>query len=94
MSRESGHIVPYRTFVLVWAALLILTGITIAVSRIDTGPFHVWAALGIASVKSGLVIFYFMHMKYEKLYYKVYLFVTLVILAAFIGLTFTDVLYR
>lgn len=94
MSRESGHIIPYRIFIFVWLALLVLTAVTIAVSRVHLGAFNVWVALGIASAKSALVIFFFMHMKYEKLYYKVYLFVTLVILAVFIGLTFTDVLYR
>lgn len=94
MSQDSGHIVPYGTFVVIYAALLVLTVITVGVSRIDLGVFNVWIALGVASFKSGLVIFYFMHMKYERLYYRVYLFVTLVILAIFIGLTFTDIRYR
>lgn len=94
MSRETGHIIPYRTFVTVWAALLALTAITVAVSRVHLGALNVWAALAIASTKAALVIFYFMHMKYERLYYKVYMFVTLLILAIFIGLTFTDILYR
>lgn len=94
MSQDSGHIVPYGTFVVIYAALLVLTVITVGVSRIDLGVLNVWIALGVASFKSGLVIFYFMHMKYERLYYRVYLFVTLVILAIFIGLTFTDIRYR
>lgn len=94
MSRESGHIVPFRIFALVWGTLLTLTAITVAVSQVHLGPLNVWVALVIASIKSGLVIFFFMHMKYEKFYYKVYMFLTLVILAAFIGLTFTDVIYR
>lgn len=94
MAAPTVHIVPYRIFVLVWLVLLVLTGVTIAVSRIHLGAWNVWAALGIASIKSGLVIFFFMHMKFEHLYYKAYLFLTLVILAIFIGLTFTDVLYR
>ncbi len=94
MSEQSGHIVPYRTFIFVWLALLALTGITVAVSRIHLGALNVWAALGIASLKSGLVIFIFMHMKYEKPLLKIFLFLALVILAIFIGLTFADVLYR
>lgn len=94
MSRESGHIVPFRTFILIWVALLALTAVTVAVSKVHLGALNIWVALAIASVKSGLVIFFFMHMKYEKFYYKVYMFLTLIILAVFIGLTFTDVIYR
>jgi cytochrome c oxidase subunit IV len=94
MSESSGHVVPYRTFVLTWLGLIVLTGITIAVSLLDFGVLNVWIALGIASTKAGLVIFIFMHMKYERLYYRVYMFITLVILAIFIGLTFADVYYR
>jgi cytochrome c oxidase subunit 4 len=91
---EQGHIVPYRTFVGVWLALLALTGVTVAVSRIHLGAFNVWAALGIASVKAALVIFFFMHMRHERPVLKGFLLLTLVILAIFIGLTFADVLYR
>ena len=91
---ESTHIVPIRTFIVIWILLLILTATTVAVSRIHLGPLHVWAALGIASVKSGLVIYYFMHLKYEHLVFKFFLAITLVMLAIFIGMTFTDVLYR
>jgi len=86
--------VSYRTFILVWAALVTLTGITVAVSRIHLGALHVWAALIIASIKSGLVIFIFMHLKQESRLFKTGLLVMLVILAIFVGLTFTDILYR
>ena len=94
MAGQTVHIVPYRVFVIVWLVLLVLTGVTVAVSQVHLGALNIWVALAIASIKSGLVIFFFMHMKFEHLYYKVYLFLTLVILAIFIGLTFTDVLYR
>jgi cytochrome c oxidase subunit 4 len=92
---ESEHpVVPYRTFIAVWAALLVLTAVTVTVSRIHLGPLNIWVALGIASVKSALVIFFFMHLKYERLLFKCFLLVALVTLAVFIGMTFFDVLYR
>lgn len=94
MSEHKHEPVPYRTFVLVWVALVVLTAITVVVSRIELGPLHVWAALGIASIKSGLVIFIFMHLKQESLLFKIGLLILLVILAIFIGLNFTDILYR
>lgn len=88
------HIVSYKTFVLVWLALVALTILTVIVSRIELGALHVWAALGIASIKSALVIAFFMHLKYESRFLRVALLVALVTLAIFMGLTFVDTLYR
>jgi cytochrome c oxidase subunit 4 len=94
MNDQAHAAVPYRTFVIVWALLLVLTATTVAVSRIHLGALNIWAALGIASLKSALVIFFFMHLKYERLLFKLFLLGALVTLATFIGLTFFDVLYR
>lgn len=91
---EPHPIVSYRTHALVWLALLVLTAATVLVSRVDLGAWHVWAALLIASVKSALVIAFFMHMKYENLAFKLCLLAALLTLAVFIGFTFFDVLYR
>lgn len=94
MSSESSHIVPYRTFILIWIALLILTGVTVGVAQIDLGALNVWVALAIACCKSALVVFIFMHLKYEQRLFKLSLLAALIILAVFIGITFIDVLYR
>ena len=95
MTEQEHPIVPYRTFVVAWLLLLLLTTVTVAVSRVHLGPLNIWAALGIAAVKSALVIFFFMHLGYEKLQaFRIFLLVTLLILAIFLGFTFFDVLYR
>jgi len=94
MSEQPHTIVSYRTFIFVWLLLLILTATTVVVSRIHLGALNIWAALGIASLKSALVIFFFMHLKEERRVFKISLLVALVTLALFIGLTFFDVLYR
>ena len=94
MSEEHAHIVPYKTFLVIWVALLILTGITVAAAQYNLGPLNIWVALGIATLKAGLVVAVFMHMKYESRLFKLSLFSALAILAIFIGLTFVDVLYR
>lgn len=94
MSEHQHEPVPYRTFILIWGALLVLTGITVAVSRVDLGALNIWVALTVASVKSSLVLLIFMHLKQESILFKIGILVLLVILAVFIGLTFTDVLYR
>jgi cytochrome c oxidase subunit 4 len=95
MTTDSAeHIIGYKKLAAVWVGLLALTTVTVLVSRIDLGAGKVWAALAIACVKSGLVIAFFMHMKYEARLFRIILFVALVTLAVFIGVTFFDVLYR
>jgi len=94
MNEPSHAVVSYRIFIAVWLLLLALTAVTVAVSRVHLGALNIWAALGIASLKSALVIFFFMHLKYEQRIFKIFLLIALVTLALFIGLTFFDVLYR
>lgn len=94
MSEQQNHIVSTKTFVSVWVALLILTAITVAVAKLRLGAFSTLTAIAIASIKAGLVLWFFMHLKYEKRLLKLLLLVPIVTLAVIIGLTFVDVLYR
>ena len=91
---EHEHIVSYKVIIIIWLALLVLTGVTVAVSYVNLGALNIWVALGIASIKSTLVISFFMHMKYERPIFKLCLLAALCVLAIFIGFTFIDVLYR
>ncbi len=91
---HTPHIVSYARLAKVWLALLVLTALTVLITRIELGGYKVLGALTIACLKSGLVITFFMHMKYEGRLLRWLLFVALVTLAIFIGLTFFDVLYR
>jgi cytochrome c oxidase subunit 4 len=61
----SNHIVPLRTYYLVFLTLIVCTAITVAVSFVDLGRFNVLAALGIAILKATLVVLFFMHVKYS-----------------------------
>jgi cytochrome c oxidase subunit 4 len=94
MNDQSHHIVSYSKLAGVWLALLALTALTVAISRLDLGGYKVLAALTVACLKAGLVIAFFMHMQYEGRLLRWLLFLTLVTLAIYIGLTFFDVLYR
>jgi len=94
MNEPQQHIISYAKLTAVWLVLLALTVLTIWVSRLDLGVNRVWGALAIASLKGGLVIAFFMHMKYEGKLLRWLLFVALLTLAIFIGFTFFDVLYR
>jgi cytochrome c oxidase subunit IV len=60
----AAHVVPLGTYLAVFAALMVLTVLTVAASRVDLGMLNTPVALGIAIVKAGLVILFFMHVKY------------------------------
>jgi cytochrome c oxidase subunit IV len=82
----------YLTFVLVWLALVVLTGILVLLSHF--GPrTAVWGLLTISPLKAGLVFYYFMHLKYEGLLLKAVMLVALVTLLIFLTLLFADVAF-
>jgi cytochrome c oxidase subunit 4 len=88
-------LVSYTTYAVVWLALLVLLAATITIARLHLlVKYSVLAPLIIASIKAGLVLTYFMHLKYEGRFLKVMLLVAVAALTAFIALTFTDVWYR
>jgi cytochrome c oxidase subunit IV len=93
--REAKHIVlGYGTYFLIWCGLVILTAVTVFVSGMDLGRLSVYTALCVALVKTGLVLFFFMHLKYEQRLFQVMLLVAVITLTVFIGLTFLDISYR
>ena len=94
MHNHSQHNGAMRQLVAIWGLLLVLTGVTVGIAGLDLGALNIWAALGIATGKASLVIFFFMHLKEEGRVIGISLLVTLATLATFIGLTFFDVLYR
>jgi len=60
----STHVLPTRTYFLIFAMLIALTIITVIVSFIDLGVVNPMVALGIAATKATLVVTYFMHLKF------------------------------
>ena len=87
----SEHIVPLKTNVAVWLALLVLTGVTAGVAFIDLGPFNTIVALVIATCKALLVALIFMHVRYasDKLI-KVVVVSALFFLLLLLGLSLAD----
>ncbi len=94
MKEQEPHIVNTGVFVAVWAALIALTAVTVTVAGLHLGRLSTLTALVIASCKAGLVLWYFMHLKYEHRLFKVMLFVPVVTLTVIIGLTFLDIWFR
>lgn len=91
---NSAGAAGYRTYVYVWIALLLLLAATIAVAKVEFTKYGVIVNLLIASVKAGLVLFFFMHLKDEKWLLKSMLLMVIATLTAVIALFFADVLFR
>ena len=95
MKEQEKHIVvSTKTFVLIWLALLVLTGVTIKAAQMRMGEWSMLANLLIASTKASLVLWFFMHLKYEKTFFKLLFFVPIATITIIIGLTFFDIWYR
>lgn len=88
------HITPKRIYYAIFAALLTLTYVTIAVSRVDLGPFNTVVALTIAVTKAVLVVLFFMHLRYSTRLTKLVVVAGFVWLAILIGLTMSDIATR
>ena len=90
----SEHIVPRKVYFAVFAALIVLTATTTAVSFLDLGPWNTVVALGIAFLKATLVVLFFMHVKYSPRLTQVTIAGGLLWLAIMILLTLSDFMTR
>ena len=55
------HQAPLTAYFVVFGVLMVLTVLTVAVSRVDLGAFNTTVAMTIAIVKATVVILWFMH---------------------------------
>jgi len=61
----AAHVVPSRLYYMIFAALMVLTAVTVGVAFVDLGFLNIVVALGIAVFKATLVVLYFMHVRYS-----------------------------
>jgi cytochrome c oxidase subunit 4 len=84
------HILPLKTYFMVFGALLLLTYVTVQVSIWNLGEISIYVALGVAVIKASLVAGYFMHLKYDTRFHSVILAGSILFLVLFFGFTFID----
>jgi cytochrome c oxidase subunit 4 len=90
----SGHISPRSVYYAIFAALIVLTAITVAVSFVPLGALNFPVAIAIAITKATLVVLFFMHVKYSSRLTKMIVGMALFFLMTMFGLTMTDYLSR
>ncbi|MCF8381256.1 MAG: cytochrome C oxidase subunit IV family protein [Bacteroidales bacterium] len=94
MTEEKHTIVSFKTQILILLALLTMTGISVAVTRIELGTLTVTVALILATIKSSLVLSYYMHLKFDNRIYTIMVVGVVLVISAVIFITFLDYLYR
>jgi len=94
MEHENKHIIPYSTFLIVLGILVILTLVSVSVTRIHLGPLTVFIALFIAALKSSFVLRIFMHLKFESKMLVTMVIAVILIICVVIFITLLDYLYR
>jgi len=95
----TGHAAPHHqaplwAYFLVFFALMILTVVTVAVSRIDLGTLNTGVAMAIAVVKATVVILWFMHVIHSPRLTWIVVISSFLWLAVMFALFFSDYLTR
>ena len=89
------HVVPPSVLLGVYGILVVLTILTVAVTRVDLDKLHlgrlnILAALIIAVVKAAFVVLYFMHLRYDNPFNAVAFISALFFVAVFLGFAIMD----
>jgi cytochrome c oxidase subunit 4 len=85
-----GHVVPVWLLAAVFTALIALTVLTVAASKVDLGNFNLYIALAIAATKASLVVMFFMHLYWDRPFNSMVFVGCLLFVTLFIGITLTD----
>lgn len=90
-SHGLSHVVPIKVLVATGGSLLVLTLVTVLATKIDFGAnINLAIAMAIAVFKATLVILFFMHLRYDRLFHSVVFVAALLAAALFVGFTLMD----
>ncbi|HMF18438.1 MAG TPA: cytochrome C oxidase subunit IV family protein [Gemmataceae bacterium] len=90
----SGPTFQRKTYYYVFGALIALTVLTVGISFLDLGQWHIAAGLTIAVCKAGFVILFFMHLLHSRPLTWLILGTGLFWLAILLALTLSDYVTR
>ena len=86
----SKHIVSPVVYIVIFASLMLGTGITIWAAFQNFGKFNIVIALAIATIKATLVVLYFMHARYSPKRTQLVIVCSVFWLAIMLALTLAD----
>lgn len=86
-----AHTMPIKGLIGVWAALMVLTVLTVSVTSVDLGyTMNLVVAMAIATVKAALVMMFFMHLWWDKKFNVVIFASSFLFVLLFVALTVND----
>lgn len=94
MEKEKQHIVPYKVYFYILLALITLTFMSIGITQINLGGYSVLGALIFSTIKSILVLTWFMHLKFDQPFLRLMVGFVVLVFIALIFITFLDYYYR
>lgn len=94
MAHDGPHIVPKSVLLQVFGALIVLTIITVGAAYVPLGPLNVPVALAIAMTKAGLVVLFFMHLKYDNPVNALTFTIGTIFVVVFVSITLLDTAFR
>jgi cytochrome c oxidase subunit IV len=94
MDSHDTHISSYESHAKVLVTLLTLTLVTVLVTWLDFGIFTVTVALSIASVKTYIVLTWFMHLKFESVFIRGMVLGVFAMFTIILIITFIDYFFR
>jgi cytochrome c oxidase subunit 4 len=92
--KAAEHSHPIRPLVMVFAALLVLLGLSAAAIQLPPGPWKAPVGLGIACLKATLIFIYFMRLRKEGWLVRSVALIGIVWLGIALTLILTDYLTR
>ena len=90
----SDHVSPVSLYLTIFGALMVLTAATVGAAYVNLGPFNFAAAIAIAGFKASLVMWFFMHVKYQSHLTKLTVATGLFFLAILLGMSLIDYVSR
>jgi len=86
-----SHVAPVKVLVATGGTLLLLTVVTVLATKVDFGAnINLAIAMAIAVVKATLVVLFFMHLRYDRLFHSVVFVGAILAAALFVGFTLMD----
>ncbi|MBA4409229.1 MAG: cytochrome C oxidase subunit IV family protein [Bacteroidota bacterium] len=94
MENEKHHIVPYKIYFYILIALITFTFMSIGITKINLGEYSVLGAMIFATIKSILVLTWFMHLKFDQPFLRFMVGFVFLVFLAVIFITFLDYYFR
>ncbi|HTL47726.1 MAG TPA: cytochrome C oxidase subunit IV family protein [Verrucomicrobiae bacterium] len=83
-----------KTYILTFAALMGLTLLTVAAASVNFGSLNTVIALGIAGLKAGLVLWFFMHVRHSTALSRLFIAAGFFMFGILLLLTLNDYISR